>query len=57
MTNRTTTQLVIIGGSPAGSAAATLLAHQGIRVELLFKDELDKMLESIGVIRNEMTTS
>jgi flavin-dependent dehydrogenase len=42
MTDRTTTDVVVIGGGPAGSTAATLIAQHGYRVQLFEREKFPR---------------
>jgi flavin-dependent dehydrogenase len=42
MTDRTTTDVVVIGGGPAGSTAATLIAQHGYRVQLFERERFPR---------------
>ncbi len=42
MKNKSTTDVVVIGGGPAGSTVSTLLAQQGYRVRLFERDRFPR---------------
>jgi len=42
MTGKNATQVVVIGGGPAGSTVSTLLAQQGVRVELFERERFPR---------------